>query len=126
MRTKEEEAAWIRAEVEAMVGRRGRTNPFREDVRRRAVEYFFERRKQKISPANIALEIGIGLGTLRSWTSPKKRSAVAMVPKGFERVEITENVAQFAKTQVVVRGPGGLCIEGLDIDSLAELIRRLS
>jgi hypothetical protein len=125
MRTKEE-AAWIRAEVEAMVGRRGRANPFREDVRRRAVDYFFLRRKQKISPAKIALEIGIGLATLRSWTSPKKRLAVGMVPDGFERVEIAETRAQSTKTQVVVRGPGGLCIEGLDIDSLADLIRRLS
>lgn len=125
MRTKEE-AAWIRAQVEAMVGRRNRTNPFREDVRRRAVDYFFLRRKQKISPAKIALEIGIGLATLRSWTSPKKRVAVGMVPKGFERVEIAETVPQSAKTQVVVRGPGGLCIEGLDIDSLADLIWRLS
>lgn len=125
MRMKEE-AAWIRAEVEAMVGRRGRTNPFREDVRRRAVDYFFLRRKQKISPAKIALEIGIGLATLRSWTSPKKRLAVEMVPKGFERVEIAEIPAQTTKPQVVVRGPGGLCIEGLDIDSLADLIWRLS
>lgn len=125
MRTKDE-AAWIRAEVEAMVGRRGRANPFREDVRRRAVDYFFARRKQKISPAKIALEIGIGLATLRSWTSPKKRLAVGMVPEGFERIEIAEALPQSASTQVVVRGPGGLCIEGLDIDSLAELIRRLS
>lgn len=125
MRMKEE-AAWIRAEVEAMVGRRNRTNPFREDVRRRAVDYFFARRKQKISPAKIALEIGIGLATLRSWTSPKKRLAVGMVPEGFERVEIAETPAQSTSTQVVVRGPGGLCIEGLDIDSLADLIRRLS
>jgi hypothetical protein len=125
MRTKEE-AAWIRAQVETMVGRRGRANPFREDVRRRAVDYFFVRRQQKISPAKIALEIGIGLPTLRSWTLPKKRLAARMVPEGFERIEIAETPAQSANTQVVVRGPGGLCIEGLDIDSLAELIRRLS
>ena len=125
MRMKEE-AAWIQAQVGAMVGRRGRANPFREDVRRRAVDYFFARRKQKISPAKIALEVGIGLPTLRSWTSPKKRVAVGMVPEGFERVEIGEVRAQSTEARIIVRGPGGLCIEGLDIDSLVELVRRLS
>jgi hypothetical protein len=121
-----EEAAWIRAQVEAMVGRRGRANPFREDVRRRAVDYFFVRRKQKISPAKIALELGIGLPTLRSWTSPKKRVGVGMVPDGFERIEISGARAQSTEARIVVRGPGGLCIEGLDMDTLSELIRRLS
>lgn len=125
MRMKEE-AAWIRSQVEAMVGRRGRTNPFREDVRRRAVDYFFARRKQKISPAKIALEVGIGLATLRSWTSPKKRVALGMVPEGFERIEIGEARTQSTEARIIVRGPGGLCIEGLDIDALTQLIRRLS
>lgn len=121
-----EEAAWIRAQVGAIVGRRGRGNPYPDEVRRRAVEYFFARRKQRISPAKICLELGIGVPTLRSWTSPPKRRIVGIGAAGFERLEIVDEHAGSAKERLVVRGPGGLCIEGLDIDSLAELIRRLS
>jgi hypothetical protein len=125
MRMKEEAAA-IRAEVGALVGRRNRGNPYPEELRRRAIEYFRARRKQRISPAKISVELGIGIPTLRSWTTPKKTRIVGMDSVGFERVEIVNESASSTNGRFVVRGPGGLCIEGLDIDNLAELIRRLS
>lgn len=117
----EEEAAWIRAQV----GRRGLGNRYPDEVRRRATEYFHARRKQRISPAKICLELGIGIPTLRSWTTPKMER-VEMLSSSFERVEIVGAPASSTKERFVVRGPGGLCIEGLDIDNLVELIRRLS
>ena len=122
----EEEAAAIRAAVGALVGRRGRGNPYPEDLRRRAIEYFHARRKQRINPAKICLEVGIGMPTLRSWTSPKKTRVVAMHSAGFERLEVIDAPVHLTNARFVVRGPGGLCIEGLNVDTLAELIRRLS
>jgi hypothetical protein len=121
----EEEAAAIRAAVGALVGRRGRGNPYPEGLRRRAVEYFRTRRKQRISPTKICLELGMGIATLRSWTSPK-RARVEMASAGFERLEVINASSSLTTARFVVRGPAGLCIEGLDIDTLAELIRRLS
>jgi hypothetical protein len=75
----EEEAAWIRAQV----GHRERGNRYPDEVRRRAVEYFHARRKQRISPAKICLELGIGIPTLRSWTTSKKE-CVEMLSSNFE------------------------------------------
>lgn len=120
----EEEAAAIRAEVGALVGRRGRGNPYPKELRRRAIEYFRARRKQRISPAKISLELGIGIPTLRNWTSSKGAPGVQIA--GFERLEVIDAPTNSTAKQFVVRGPAGLCIEGLDIDKLAELIRRLS
>jgi len=123
-----EEADWIRAQVGAQVGRRGRGNPYPDEVRRRAIEYFRARRKQKIAPAKICVELGIGLPTLRNWTTPKKKKTPVdeMGSVGFERLEIVNGATNSTRKEFVVRGPGGLCIEGLDLDNLTELIRRLS
>ena len=119
-----EDAEAIRAEVGALVGRRGRGNPYPEELRGRAIEYFRARRKRQISPAKISEELGIGIPTLRNWTSPK-RARVEMASAGFERLELIDAPTSIA-ARFVVRGPAGLFIEGLDIDTLAELIRRLS
>jgi hypothetical protein len=121
-----EEAATIRAAVGALVGRRGRGNPYPEELRRRAVEYFHARRKQRISPAKICLELGIGVPTLRNWTARTKARVVVRNSAKFERLAVIEAPASAPPSRIVVRGPGGLCIEGLDIEALAELIRRLS
>lgn len=122
----EEEAAAIRAEVGALVGRRGRGNPYPEKLRRRAIEYFRARRKQEISPAKISLELGIGIPTLRNWTSTKNTRAIEMASAGFEQLEVINTQHCPTPARLVVHGPAGLCIEGLDINTLAELIRRLS
>jgi len=63
--------------------------------------------------------------TLRSWTAPNKVRHIA-TNSGFERLAVIDVPASESQKQFVVRGPGGLYIEGLDIDTLAELIRRLS
>ncbi len=122
----EEEAAAIRAEVGALVGRRGRGNPYPQELRRRAIEYFLARRKRQIPPAKISVELGIGIPTLRNWTSCKRTPGVKVASAGFERLEVIDAPTNSTTKQFLVRGPAGLCIEGLDIDSLADLIRRSS
>ena len=120
-----EEAAWIRAQVNALVGKRGRSNPYPNEVRRRAVEYFDARRKQKVAPKKISLELGIGIATLRFWTTPKKRAA-NIESAGFEQLQVISDSIETTNPRFVVRGPANLVIEGLDIESLADLIRRLA
>ncbi len=44
---------------------------------------------------------------------------------GFERVEIVEAPPPARRSSIVVRGPAGLHIEGLDLDALVELLQRL-
>ena len=122
----EERAAAIRAEIAALPGRRGPGNPYPKELRERIVEYCRVRRKQRISIPKISSELGIGIPTLRNWTSSKDTPGVKMASAGFERLEVIDAPTNSITRQFVVRGPAGLCIEGLDIDTLAELIRRLS
>ncbi len=121
----DERAAAIRAEIAALPGQRGPGNRYPAELRERIVEYWRVRRKQKVSMVKVSVELGIGIPTLRSWTSPK-RARVEMASAGFERLEVIDAPTNSPTKQFVVRGPGGLCIEGLDIGALAELIRRLS
>ena len=122
----EERAEEIRAEIAALPGERGPGNRYPAELRERIVEYWRLRRRQKVSTVKISVELGIGIATLRSWTIPKKIRSVGMSTPSFERVEIENAAASTTNGPIVVRGPGGLCIEGLDIDSLAKLIQRLS
>jgi hypothetical protein len=122
----EERAEGIRAEIAALPGERGPGNRYPAELRERIVEYWRLRRKQKVSTVKISGELGIGIATLRSWTIPKKIRAVGMSSASFERVEIVNAQAITTNGPIVVRGPGGICVEGLDIDNLAKLIQRLS
>ena len=122
----EERAAAIRAEIAALPGKRGPGNRYPLELRERIVEYTRARRKQGLSIVKICLELGIGIATLRSWTAIKRAPSVKMAAVGFERLEVVDTAPRSISKPIVVRGPAGLCIEGLDIDTLAELIRRLS
>ncbi len=122
----EDEAAAIRAEIAALPEWRGPGNPYPKELRERIIEYCRVRRKQGGSIPKISVELGIGIPTLRNWTSSKTTAPVKMTSAGFERLEVIDAPTNSTTKQFVVRGPGGLCIEGLDIDALAELIRRLS
>ncbi|MDC0746054.1 hypothetical protein [Polyangium mundeleinium] len=60
---------------------------------------------------------------MRTRSTPHVR---ALAPT-FERVEVIELPASVPQRgPLVVRGPAGILIEGLDLDSLVELVRRLS
>jgi hypothetical protein len=122
----EERAAEIRAQIAALPGQRGPGNRYPAELRERIVEFWRMRRKQKIPMVKVSVELGIGIPTLRSWTSSKNTPGIKMASAGFERLEVINAPTSSTTRQFVVRGPAGLCIEGLDIDKLAELIRRLS
>jgi len=125
MRGWQQEAAAIREAVAALPRKRGRGNPYPDELRQRVVNYYRARREDGATVQSIALDVGIIWQTIDRWVStggPKQAGQSA----GFERLEIVEGPASAPKKQFVVRGPGGLCIEGLDIDSLAALLRRLS
>lgn len=125
MRLEQQEAAAIRKAVAALPGRRGRGSPYPDELRERVVAYCRARREQGAAMSTIASEVGIIWQTIDRWVS--SGTSVGLVKSaGFERFEIVDTPASIANGRFIVRGPKGLCIEGLDIDALAELIRRLS
>ena len=124
----EQQAAAIRAEVSRIEGRRGRGKAYPAALRAKAVSYWDARRTQGASQRDIGFELGISWQTLQRWaTQPCAMPLLPVQPPDFERVEVVDvRVSPPRRGPLLVRGPAGLVIEGLDLDTLVELVRRLS
>jgi transposase-like protein len=72
----------------------------------------------------VAEELGVNTVTLKGWiesTQETKRFPTTLQP-----VEVVELAPREAQFRVVVHGPSSLRVEGLEIDELVELWRKLS
>jgi transposase len=112
-------------EAVAKLGQRGRTTPYPKKLRDEAVDYARERREQGTTWRLVAGELGIGIDSLTNWARLAERRGAK--PE-FRQVALKQ--AEVAVSgpggALVVHGPGGVRVEGLDVAGLAELMRRLS
>jgi len=103
------------------LGPRGRGRPYPKGLLQRLLSYTVARRRQGAKLAEVATELGLNFGTLAHWVGERKSAR-------FERVTVV--AAPTTATQLprglVVHGPRGLRIEGLDLASVAELVRRVA
>lgn len=90
-------------------------------LRRAVVAYAEVARARGDSIASIAESIGLPSITLQRWSR-----AAASSPFRAVVVEPAALPAAAPSSSIIIHGPGGLRIEGLDLDSVAELLRRLS
>jgi len=122
----EHQAAAIRAEMDQVEGRRGRGKAYPEALRRRAASYYCARRAQGVAIRTIGIELGLPGQTLQRWAASLcDTPLLPPASTGFERVEIVDAPPSARRGAFVVRGPAGLHIEGLDLDTLVELLQRL-
>ena len=112
------EASSIRAEIERLP-KRGRGRRYPTALRTRVLSYLQSRSQEGVSAKGVGDEIGLSVWTLSRW---QKESPTPPTPN-FERVELVVEPA--ARSRLVVYGPAGLRIEGLDLADLAELVRRV-
>ena len=86
-----------------------------------AVEYGRTRHEEGASLEAAARELGISRKALWKW------STEASAATDFHRVEVVPDKPQASRTgsRLVLHGPGGVRVEGLDVESLAELLRRM-
>lgn len=108
------------AEFRKMVATRAGLAPrlrYTPQMRAQAVSYAQRRLAAGVGLALIARELGVGAPTLKTWLGAEE------VPATFRTVQV-EN-APLTRPALVLHGPAGLRIEGLDIAALAELLRRL-
>jgi transposase len=104
------------------LGPRGRGRPYPKGLLEKLLSYTVARRRQGAKLVEVAAELGMPNHTLSRWVGEKRAA------KHFERVEvIAEPAAPAAPTAraLIVHGPRGLRIEGLDITAIAELVRRV-
>lgn len=88
-------------------------------LRERVVAYARHRLAVGQSRAAVCAELTISEPTLDRFLSTPVRNQV-----GFAPVVVRE--ASGTETRPVVRGPGGVSVEGLSIEGIAQLLRRLA
>jgi hypothetical protein len=93
-------------------GRAGRGNPYPAELRRAVVAFVDESKRDGISAGACAKSLGIAAQTVARW-----REEIAFV-----RVEVDTS----APAALVVRGPCGVSVEGLDLGTIAALLRKLA
>jgi transposase len=102
------------------LGPRGRGRPYPRGLLEKLLSYTVARRRQGLKIEEVGAEIGMSWRTLQRWLGEKRSKA------RFERVQVvTPTPATAAASAIVVHGPRGVRIEGLDVDGVAALVRRL-
>lgn len=101
----------------ATLGPRGRGRAYPQELLAKLVSYAAERRAQGATLLAIGGEIGISWRSLSRWLGERAASSSG----GFQPVRVVQPRA----SALVVHGPHGIVIEGLDIDGVVELVQRL-
>ena len=114
----ERTAAEFRAAVRR-AGPRGAGRRYPAALRQMAAEYFRRRQAAGASVAAISRELGVKRHTLKTWTG----TPVEPVPPRFVPVSV---VADVPASRIVVHGPGGVRVEGLDVADVVALLRGLA
>jgi transposase len=112
----EREAAAFRAAVRH-AGRRNARQRYPAAVRRQGVTYLAARRASRATASAVARELAVRRDTLLWWTRPRRASKPGFVP-----VTVVDGPAD----RIVVHGPRGVRVEGMDLAGVAELLRRLA
>jgi hypothetical protein len=111
------ESEQIRKAVEECAGR-GRRQRYSDELRDRIIKHTMSRRKAGADLVSIGAELHVPWRTLARWCAANRKAQ-----RSFHPVEV---VAKTAKTETItVHGPCGIRIEGLGMELVAELIRRL-
>lgn len=113
-------ASEIRAAVRGL-GVRGAGRRYPEAIKRDALAYLAERREAGRGYSSVSVELGIPRRSLKLWSAAPRPSGSAR----FVAVTLMPSEATLP-SRIVVHGPGGLRIEGLDLAGLADLVRRLA
>ena len=102
------------------LGPRGRGRPYPKGLLEKLLSYTVARRRQGASIVEVAAEVGINFRTLARWLGARKTAR-------FGRVVVAAPVTARAgaAAPIVVHGPRGVRIEGLDVAGVAELVRRV-
>ncbi len=111
------EAAAFRDAVR-LAGRRGPGRRYPDELRRRGAAYLRARQAAGAPLSAILRELGVRRETLAGWAAP----AAAKTRPRFVPVTVMEAPAG----RIVVHGPGGVRVEGLDLAGVADLLRRLA
>ena len=104
------------------LGPRGRGRAYPKGLLEKVLTYTVARRRQGAKLIEVAAELGLHDQALSRWLGEKRRG------NRFDRVQVVAAAATTAApagSTIVVHGPRGLRIEGLELAAVAELVRRV-
>jgi transposase len=123
METLAEQALRLKQQVKRLEGQ-GSERRFPSELRAALMGHAEARRAEGASLRAIGAELGVSDRTLWYWLrkgcEKRPKAASKLLP-----VRVVE-VSSRQRTAVLLHGPGGVWVEGLDVPALAELLRRLS
>jgi transposase-like protein len=112
----------LRREQRSQPGRRRR---YSQELRSEAVELVRELRSAGRSHLAAAKELGLNPITLSIWQK-KSESRPGGETGALKPVALVEGPVGESSSEVVVVGPHGVRVEGLDLDGVAALLRKLA
>jgi hypothetical protein len=107
------------------VGRRGRGVRYPDDLRDQATSYLARARARGESLQSVATELDLPAETLRRWTDGAKRPQDE-AEAAFQEIRIVEETRPEAGGELVVTGPAGITVRGLDLDGVVVLMQKLA
>jgi len=114
----------FRRAVQAQMPSRGRGRRFPVELRSQAVTITEDAVRVGWGEAQVAKELGVNAVTLKRWI--ERAQEEERFPPALQPVAVVEAAAERRQASVVVHGPSSLRVEGLDLDDLAALWRKLS
>lgn len=99
---------------------RGRGSRYPSELQAELVAYTRAQRESGVGLKEIGREVDVPWRTLARWSIAPRR---ARGQRAFRRVEV--DAVASGPVSLSVSGPHGLRIDGLDLDGIAELLRRL-
>ena len=112
-------AANLRAEIEALEIRHGKRR-YSPDLKLRICSYTRDCGRCGQATRSVSIALGIAEATLGRWLSKAPRRLRPMP------VVVRKKVAMAEERTICVRGPGGLIVEGLTIDDVAQLMKSVA
>lgn len=109
----------IREAIAKLAGGAQRRYP--PELRGIIADYCRDRVQSGVPLTGVCSELGVGHPTLVRMLEEAKAPQLRRV-----RVAVAKSAEREAATALVVRGPGGIVIEGLDLEGVAGLMRALS
>jgi hypothetical protein len=107
------------AEVLRSTSRRGQGRPYPAALRQRVLDAVDAHVAAGAEPTRLARSLGLPYRTIVRWRERRGSLFRPVIIDGAEEASARE-------VRIVVHGPAGLRVEGLDVPALAELLRRLS
>jgi len=101
-----------------VANRRTRRGPFSTELRQRLIAHVDQARTRGDSVEKISSELGLCSKTVYGWLSKAK-------PSQLRRVQVISERPTQTSGALLMRGPSGTCVEGLSVDDVAAIWRKL-